>query len=275
VQTYSARDIGCVEGARGHSLFTSILNEMEGGTLYNAINFDYAAGNPTNPYTGQNGGRINSTALLSRVNSYICPSEISQQRPYDVPAQSNNPYGWSSYAGVAGTGDITRWWYGCADAPPGFDQEIEPNGMFGKMYSYSLAQNTDGSSNTVYVGEMSRFKGEPDQVFNTWTRALWFGANPPGTSRVQGTAYTVPKINANLMNPEPESVWNVSFTDWAFDGVSQNFGQFGFRSHHPGGANFLFGDGSVKFLKQTIDLNTYHSIGTRDSGEVVSSDAYL
>jgi prepilin-type N-terminal cleavage/methylation domain-containing protein/prepilin-type processing-associated H-X9-DG protein len=277
VQTFSAHDINCVEGQRGHSMFTAILSDMAGGSSYNSINFDYAAGSPTNPYTNQHGGMINSTGLLAHIGTYVCPSETSRQRPYILPGQSSNPYGWSSYAAVAGTGDITRWWYGCASSPPGYDQEIEPNGMFGKMYSYRLAQDTDGTSNTAFVGEMCRFKGEQAQVLNTWTRALWFEVTPgpPEETRLQGYAYTVPRINANVLLPEPESLWNDSFTDWASDGVSQNFGQFGFRSQHPGGANFLFGDGSVRFLKQTIDLSTYHSIGTRDSGEVLSSDSYL
>jgi prepilin-type processing-associated H-X9-DG protein len=44
-------------------------------------------------------------------------------------------------------------------------------------------------------------------------------------------------------------------------------------SNHPGGVNVLMGDGSVKFLKQTINFQTYWALGTRDGGEVISADA--
>jgi prepilin-type processing-associated H-X9-DG protein len=46
------------------------------------------------------------------------------------------------------------------------------------------------------------------------------------------------------------------------------------NSQHPGGCNFLFADGSVRFLKDSINRNTYWSLGTRADGEVVSSDSY-
>jgi prepilin-type processing-associated H-X9-DG protein len=65
----------------------------------------------------------------------------------------------------------------------------------------------------------------------------------------------------------------------------RTFGQFGFRSSHPGGANFLFCDGSARFIKQTIDMGNpnytppigigvYRQLSTRKAGEVISSDAY-
>jgi prepilin-type processing-associated H-X9-DG protein len=48
----------------------------------------------------------------------------------------------------------------------------------------------------------------------------------------------------------------------------------GFKSRHPGGANFLFADGSVHFLKQSISPVTYCALGSRNGGEVISADAY-
>jgi prepilin-type processing-associated H-X9-DG protein len=45
-------------------------------------------------------------------------------------------------------------------------------------------------------------------------------------------------------------------------------------SNHPGGCNFLFGDGSVRFLKSSISIQTYWALGTKANGEVVSSDSY-
>ncbi len=45
-------------------------------------------------------------------------------------------------------------------------------------------------------------------------------------------------------------------------------------SNHPGGANYAFADGSVKFIKSTISMMTYWSIGSRDGGEILNSDSY-
>jgi prepilin-type processing-associated H-X9-DG protein len=46
------------------------------------------------------------------------------------------------------------------------------------------------------------------------------------------------------------------------------------NSNHPGGANFLFCDGAVRFIKSTIALKTYWALGTKANGEVISSDSY-
>ena len=47
---------------------------------------------------------------------------------------------------------------------------------------------------------------------------------------------------------------------------------FGFKSHHTGGANFAFADGSVQFIKETIDHRTYQLLGCRNDNLVVKSD---
>ncbi len=46
------------------------------------------------------------------------------------------------------------------------------------------------------------------------------------------------------------------------------------RSYHPGGVNALFADGSVKFIKNSINWQTWRAVGTVGGGEVISSDAY-
>ena len=47
-----------------------------------------------------------------------------------------------------------------------------------------------------------------------------------------------------------------------------------FGSLHPGGANFTMADGSVRFINQTIAQPTFHALGTRAGGELISADAY-
>jgi prepilin-type processing-associated H-X9-DG protein len=46
------------------------------------------------------------------------------------------------------------------------------------------------------------------------------------------------------------------------------------RSYHPGGVNVLLGDGSVRFVKDTVDGSTWRSLGSINGGEVISADAY-
>ena len=45
-------------------------------------------------------------------------------------------------------------------------------------------------------------------------------------------------------------------------------------SRHPGGVNMLIGDGSVHFIKNSVSVQTWRALGTRNGGEVVSADAY-
>jgi len=295
--TYQENPLNCGAGRKGHSFFTLMLNYMEQQAIYNAVNFNFNSGGP-DAYGGPHAGATNRTALITQINSFICPSD-SLQRPYDLSI-SFNGYGQSSYAGVCGTVDIFRWFCGC---PVNFvggtcagAAEIQPDGMFGYNWTFKIADVTDGTNNTIFVGEFARFKNDPDQIFNTWSRSLWFGSNFPGgnTTRPEGLASTVAKINApfqpNDVSTYPGTLGPTNDTDgWLYVASPdyRQLGQFGFRSQHPGGANFLFGDGSVRYLKETIDMGSpnygtignvnygvYRKISTRSAGEAVSADAF-
>jgi prepilin-type processing-associated H-X9-DG protein len=272
---------GAVFGSRGHGMFAFILPYVEQQAIYSAINFN-------GPPGGSGFGWIQRTAYKNLVSGYVCPSDSGNQVfSYDTAGASGNTYSPTSYAASTGNGDVYRWWYGCPNM-------IKSDGAFSiDNDTFKIGEFRDGLSNTLFVGEKARFTNDPDEVFNFWNRVLWFGG--AGHTRPQGTASTGPRINASLLIPEPGGIWDVpGATSWLYSGATNALpqGQFGFLSQHPGGANFLFGDGSVRFLKQTIDMGNaaqfapasagtagvdigvYRKLATRKGGEVVSADQY-
>jgi prepilin-type N-terminal cleavage/methylation domain-containing protein/prepilin-type processing-associated H-X9-DG protein len=265
---------GCQSGVhvpREWGLLAYILPQMEQQNVFNSLNFWVSAGGAFGPV---HGGATNHTGLVTRVASYVCPSDATWQG-----IQSLNGYAQTSYFPSAGTWNITAYYSG-----PDCWQQDAGNGPFDDYTSYRVAQVTDGMSQTIFVGEASRFRNDPDTVFNQWARVDWFASSAYGwpTSRPQGFGYEIPRINAPLMINDanllpPGTNWpdTSDYKAWAKNPSQyKEFGQWGFRSQHPGGANFLFGDGSVHFLKDSLNLTVYQSLGTRAGKEVVSSDAF-
>jgi prepilin-type N-terminal cleavage/methylation domain-containing protein/prepilin-type processing-associated H-X9-DG protein len=287
---------GCPGSGFTFSFFALILGNMELQPQYNSINFNVPAGGHN--FLGVDAGAINRTGMISQINSYVCPSDFPQT-PYAISV-STNGYSQSSYAGMAGTYDIWHWYCGCPPAPPfggscpdANTVQIVSDGVFFSNRSTRLQQITDGTSNTIAVGETSRYINDPDQIFNSWSRAAWFGSSAPGSSRPEAMASSVPRINAPfLVGDVADFSGSLAPTGdvngWLY--LANGFdwrtaGQFGFHSQHPGGANFSFCDGSVRFLKQTIDMGSpnytppinygvYRQLSTIKGGEVISADAY-
>ena len=272
---------------QAHSMFSFILPYMEQGTIGNAINFSLPAwgvpGNQSVTTSGITGnfGYDQATAFTTKVATYLCPSDQYTRQTNPTiqsvfAAGGDNPYSASSYAGVCGT--IESQYYGYY----GYDLsncetwgQLAPNGIFGKNYAYRVADILDGTSNTLMVGETSRFVNEPSSKFNFWNRGAGaFGDDVGSGIRIQVVAYTVPKLNAKQtgISPawltDPFNWWNLSLYPQA-----ANEGSFGFRSLHPGGANFLVGDGTVKFVKQTLNPQVYQALGTKSGGELINGDA--
>jgi prepilin-type N-terminal cleavage/methylation domain-containing protein/prepilin-type processing-associated H-X9-DG protein len=282
----------------GYSFFALILPNMELSTVYNSINFWFPPGGHSStgfPCTLMDCGAVNRTGMITQINSYVCPSDFPQT-PYPITT-STNGYSHCSYAGSAGTFDIWHWYCGCPPGAGGLScqgsVQIAGDGVFYGNVPVRLQGITDGTSNTMAAGEFSRFVNDPDYIFNSWSRNLWFSSASPGATRIESTASTVPRMNAPFLLND-SSFFSATLTPtgetnaWAFLQIGFDYrtlGQFGFRSQHPGGANFLFCDGSVKFLKQTIDMGNpnytppinigvYRQLSTRKGGEVVSADTY-
>ena len=264
---------GTNHGPREFGALAFILSYIEQRNIYNAINFSLAAGGPSGMFGTVNAGLSNKTAFATPVSTYFCPSD--QQNP---PINSSNGYSQTSYFFSGGTWNTLGYYAGpdCWQQDPG-------NGPFDDLTSYRIAQVADGMSQTIFVGESSRFRNDPDAAFNQWSRFEYFGSSYGGsTTRPQGFAYEVPRINAplkpddgSLLPPGTAYPDTSDYKAWLNNlPVYKEFGQWGFRSQHPGGANFLFGDGSVRFVREAIDLKTYQALGTRNGREVVSADAF-
>ena len=256
--------------SRSHGLFTYILPYIEQANVFNAVNFTFAAGsvNSTLQY-GVLPGAVQFTAFSTVINTYVCPSDSRMQASNTVAYDEGTAYSPGSYASNNGTIDTVHgnlcWQYTASD------------GAFSRDWVYNAAAMVDGTSNTLFLGEASRFINDPEIYFNYWNRVAWVNSvvGLTGTTRTMGFATTAPRLNAGLQIPDPPTV--TPSTAWLVlgsTGDATQAGQFGFRSPHPGGANFLLGDGSVKFLKNAIALPIYRALSTRAGGEVISADSY-
>jgi len=93
---------------------------------------------------------------------------------------------------------------------------------------------------------------------------VWIGGNPG--SCMMWDAY-------NHFMP-PNSFACDSISDGNTGGYASPLDAFPPASNHPGGINVVFADGSVRFIKNSVNLLTWWSIGTRNGNELVSSDSY-
>jgi len=263
----------------GHSAFGLILPYLEGNAQYNSVNFNLVA----------NSSR-NTTSYFTKLATLNCPS--------DIPApEYTTPWAQSSYGMSRGTQEnIYLNWASASFPDPGAEQPGKcnaalGNGMFGAEGVIKISGVTDGTSNTTLFGEMSRWPDDPAKGVNWYHFTAAFstpnigGYWPPNEIRIQTGAFTFPDING--VPDKTGQYVNAVFcncgtkacipSDWLDPNCLQSvkkLGQWAFRSLHPGGVNFAFADGSVKFIKQTINTQTYMALGTRAGGEVVSADAY-
>jgi prepilin-type processing-associated H-X9-DG protein len=198
----------------------------------------------------------------------------------------------TSYTAMSGLTENVAYSWGTSTSAPNADRcgAIDGEGVFGTSIAYKVANVIDGTANTIFVGEQTRFVNEPaNSPFNfgnasgAFVGPDWNGsATWSGDTRVTGLSYAVPRLNAAAVTSNVIGCLTSSnpFGTPQFGNpvgwlnTCTNLGQFGFRSRHPGGVNFLFGDASVHFLKDSISLPTYRALATRAMGEVVSSDAY-
>ena len=248
---------GATDPAPGWGWAAMILPQLEQGPLFNAINSGLAVEVP------QNG-----TVIRSGVTTYLCPSDPVPDGPFPVTDASANVLAWmapTSYAACVGS-DLT-------DTATGLNHDGLGNGVLFRNSGIRHSGITDGASQTIIVGERAW-----SIATGPWAGVVTNGvirrgpANPcPTTGALFYPAATLVQAHCHMLNTDTD-------TDGGLDD---------FSSRHPGGANFVFADGSVHFLKNVLrdagqrpDGSTisaspaFQALGTRNGCEVISADSY-
>jgi len=154
------------------------------------------------------------------------------------------------------------------------------NGVFYLNSATRLEDIQDGSSYTIFVGEhkaaadLGWASGTSATLRNTG-HAVNSSFGFPPVIGLDGSLSEDPK-SAGAMGPdnvgEPVAPIKNETPEQARQRIQRICG--GYSSFHPGGANFCFGDGSVRFLKNTIGTVVFNRLGNRADGELISSDSY-
>jgi len=287
------RGAGALQGCQNTPWFVLMLPYIEQSTLYNAFNAALGCEGPliANPPPGFT---ANSTVATTKISSFQCPSDNQQIFSTSVLAA----YGLSGLTWSLSKGNYAVNWgntdFGQASsgttslfaANPALQLQA-PFGINTNATGPSLvrvASVTDGLSNTQFASEI--LQGAPDDIRGTMWISLAGGScfmtrfTPNGYQdyvplfppwSLAGIASAGAKTDLLLTGVcDNQPGQQLACTNLAIEG-----GDFvGSRSRHPGGVNTLFGDGSVRFIKNSIAPLTWVALGSMSAGEVISSDQY-
>ena len=255
-----------------------ILPYMDQAPLYNLLHFD--GPRPGAVYGGVQGSvtRIvlpdRDEAGEKQVPYAMCPSD---PWPRNVAGSTSTPYKttalWaqSTYSGcigsqrTPGSGACSPFNVFAETGLPGGNVDYGRSNQPGKisgMFSYygvflSIRDVTDGTSNTILMGET-----RPDCHSAAHAQYGWWFSNSMGNAHVS----TVAPINeTNTCTNAPKKISNPACTNNASE---YNY-NWGFKSFHQGGAQLLFGDGTVRFLSENIDHRNFQRLGGRSDGQPI------
>jgi prepilin-type N-terminal cleavage/methylation domain-containing protein/prepilin-type processing-associated H-X9-DG protein len=211
----------------------------------------------------------NVAASKTRVGLFVCPSD---PRNGQVPGTADWGTNYVACNGtgvtVDGSGNVT----GCLKIPDG-------NGAFAQT-PVRIAEITDGTSNTAAFSESTLGNGTvPAGASSADPRLVVLevpGGNDPTPGSCDGAAgaFTANRGGMWINGHYGNTLYNHYYSPnqagkWDCGNASHNKGLTAARSYHAGGVNVLLCDGSVRFVRDTIQPATWRALGTRDGGEVV------
>jgi prepilin-type N-terminal cleavage/methylation domain-containing protein/prepilin-type processing-associated H-X9-DG protein len=290
-----------------------LLPYLEQTPAYNAINFSFGArgsdGNvmgiqATNPPDLDSGsttntdggayGMVQFTVLTMQINSLLCPSDTNKggSSQYQVGG-SSKPVGVNNYPSNVGLNrHINLGTFNWAMNGPSYVATNWDNTL---KRTIGINSFTDGTSNTVIFSEWIKGAGAGPFQKNGLAVVYHLGVNSdafPTDYQFKQLCDSVAITNANQDYTWKGEWWAESCTQvyshtqtpnrtscsydniHAVDDPRGTISLIAASSNHPGGVNVLLMDGSVRFVKSTVNYQTWYALATPDNGEVVSSDSY-
>ncbi len=254
-------------GAPNTPWFVMLLPQFEQQALANSFNFVLGSeGIPANPVAGL---IANSTVAGTLLSAFQCPSDSPTK--FQIPTSyaggqlSSFVFTKGNYAVAWGN---TNWGQNYASSQSG----LYLQSAFGHNGQIGFNSITDGTSNTVFMGEV--LQGAINDVRGLVWDPIAGGSSfmtrytPNGQTDYLALVTGGDQIEPSFCTNDP--VHNLPCVGQAGDNTAFS----GSRSRHAGGINTLLGDGSVRFVKNTINPVTWIALNTISAGEVISADAY-
>ncbi len=293
--------------AQNYSPHARLLPFLEQTTVYNSFNFAvgvrWGPGTVANdPDAGGTYSVINGTAITTQVKSFLCPSDPNPGRASNsqvIVGQTNSPFtATNNYPVCAGLNRAYNNWV--MNGPTYITSDWD-----GVFHTYvSLPNFTDGTSNTVIFSEWVKGSGnDPANGPDPNVLGMVYGngksdnnniAGAPSSPQYQTPGYTNDIISSQAcQNQVLAQDWSWK-GEWAYYGktmhythtntpnrkscVADDFGRAGdmiaASSNHPGGVNVVFMDGSVRFIKSTVNVQAWYALATPAGNETVSASSY-
>ena len=249
--------------------FSMILSYLEQSPLYNAYNFSLPSCNAVNSGVNKNlvGGTgaylANTTVTSSTVATFLCPSD-TVQAPYTNAPGTAGPYPADRAVRASYLLAASAYYEAFTNRSWGGSRPTDDAIFSGSDSSTTIAAVKDGTSNTALAGESRSEKTDP-KYGAWWGQGLWtstHGMVYSPTVSVDSYLSTLP--NAPALTRQVSAANNPRRLGYAWT----------FSSLHPGGLNVVFADGSVRYIKNTVNPYTWHAIHTMRAGEIISADAF-
>ncbi|MBN1588793.1 MAG: DUF1559 domain-containing protein [Pirellulales bacterium] len=262
---YYSGGTGATTGPKGTAM-AFLLPYIEQQAIYDLFDFNYMFSSSRN-----------RAAVQSPIPELTCPSDSQSAEPIlegRISSPTGNPPVCHGLWFAPSLGPAHDRWPGVrpcvyCDAVTSYSNWSEANFVY-CCQGYNFGSGGFGWPTGVFPGMFARYKVgvKFKEVTDGLSNTIMLGETIPSHS----------VYNGMYMQNFPACLTSIPINNMMSDNGSDSAGPggtgwwqhtMGFKSYHPGGANFAMGDASVQFINETIDYQLYNAMGTRDGGETM------